>query len=491
MNNTINIASAKPGTGKTQSFIKAVDGSEDIVLALPTKTLSEDVKRRLEGENIKVSVINSDTHHKDIKGCVEYELKESSGAGVIVIITQKTLQVINPVLLKGWKVVLDEVPDITNVHTRQIGEHLFKDNFDHLITWNDEGDVSIQDGKALDVHVRFLEAVYDNNMSTQSLVFGALLNPNAEVKINIDTNNNSLKYWVNVVDHHDYEAIIKSCDEFHIMGNAVEKSLFYEYVKAKGFDIKTSKYTPAKRPYSFKPTLVPLFEDKRYSKSMLFQGGDGEKMSSDSVGYKAVQRALAYVDGKEVLFQGNKWMSIPGAFPFKDHTNVTIIPGDARGLNTYSNVHYSIHMMHGNPDPNLDPLNTSMLKMMGVREDAGKAAIRHERSTERTVQGITRTPIRKFDAQKQPTVHIVTTMEEAKNLEIELGIKCIFDLSIMEKTPKTVSALNRDALKQCALELHKQNESFRAIGKKLGKSPATISNWIKKTRETEERAMVA
>tara|TARA_R110002012_G_scaffold38234_5_gene106727 strand:+ start:3439 stop:3648 length:210 start_codon:yes stop_codon:yes gene_type:complete len=54
MNNVVNIASAKPGTGKTESFIRAVDGSKNIVLAVPTKILSEDVRSRFEEKGIKL-----------------------------------------------------------------------------------------------------------------------------------------------------------------------------------------------------------------------------------------------------------------------------------------------------------------------------------------------------------------------------------------------------------------------------------------------------
>lgn len=472
------MASAKPGTGKTQSFIKAVSGSENIVLAVPTKILSEDVRSRFERKGIKATVINSETQQNNIKGCVERELKNTKNIGSVVIVTQKTLQDINPTYLSGWNVVLDEVPDITNVHTKDIGENLFRDTFDHLITWDENGNVSIQDGKEFDVRIRLLEAGCDKSMSTQTLVFSALLKPNAEVKIRIDKKKNPLKYWVDIIDYHDYKSIIKSCDSFHIMGNAIEKSLFYHYVVANGFEIKVSEYTPAHKPYKMKPTLVPLFEGKKYSKRMLLQGGDGERMSYGSVGYKAVERALSYIDGEEALFQGNSWMSGPGTFPFKEYENVKVIPSDARGMNTYSSVNYSIHMMHGNPKTNLKNSYTRMLKMMGVDKELGMAVIRHEQSTERTVQGITRTPIRKFEEQKQATVHIVPTLEEAKKLEIELGVECIIDQSIMVKTPETFVASKRDELKQRAWELRKQGKSLRAIGNELDRSHSIISNWI-------------
>lgn len=389
MNNIVNIASAKPGTGKTQSFIKAVDGSENILLALPTMILAKDVKKRFEEAGVKVTVINSETHPKNIKGCVECELLNPNNSGSVLIITQKTLQTINPTHLSGWKLVLDEVPDITNVYSKNIGENLFRDAFDHLITWDEKGNVSIQDGREHEVRIRFREAVCDMSMNSQTRVFNALLKPEAEVTISMNDKKGGLKYWVNIIDYHDYSTIIKSCDDFHIMGNAVEKSLFYEYVKAKDFKIKLSEYTPDYKPYHMKPTLVPLFEDEKYSRLMLFQGGDGNKMSYGSVGYKAIERALFYVDGKDVLFQGNTWMSVPGAFPFSEHDNVKVIPSDARGINTYSSVNYSIHMMHGNPNTNLKPLYIRMLKIMGVDEELGMKVLRHERSTERTVQGIT------------------------------------------------------------------------------------------------------
>lgn len=487
MNNVVNIASAKPGTGKTQSFIKAVDGSKNIVLAVPTKILSEDVRSRFERKSIIATVINSETHQTNIKGCVESELRNTKSIGSVVIVTQKTLQDINPAYLSGWKVVLDEVPDITNVQTRDIGENLFRDAFDHLITWDEKGNVSIQDGKEFDVRIRLLEAGCDKSMSTQTLVFSALLKPHAEVKIRIDKNKNPLKYWVDIIDYHDYKAIIESCDDFHIMGNAIEKSLFYHYVVANGFHIKVSEYTPAHKTYKIKPTLVPLFEGEKYSKRMLLQGGDGERMSYGSVGYKAVERALSYIDDEEVLFQGNSWMYDPGTFPFKEYENVNVIPNDARGMNTYSSVNYSIHMMHGNPKTNLKNSYTRMLKMMGVDKELGMAAIRHEMSTERTVQGITRTPIRKFEEQEQATVHIVPTLEEAKKLEKELGVECFIDQTIMVKTPPTVTVSKRDETKQIVWDFYKQGLSYRAIGDKVGKVASTISNWIRERKEQEEK----
>ncbi|SFU04612.1 DEAD/DEAH box helicase family protein, partial [Halomonas saccharevitans] len=212
MTDTVNIANGIPGSGKTQSFIDATDGSENILLVLPTKVLTKDIAKRLKDEGIEAYIINSDYYPSKVKESVEEALTElkHQESGCVVIITHQTLTNIDPKTLESWKVVVDEVPVISNTHQKGIGANLFKDLFDHLITWDEEGNVGIQEGKAHEIRVRKAEAGIDKAMSVQSLVFGALLKPKAEVSIDIKEEGYSVKYYVKVIDHHDYKSIIEN-----------------------------------------------------------------------------------------------------------------------------------------------------------------------------------------------------------------------------------------------------------------------------------------
>lgn len=480
MTDIVRVASGIPGSGKTESFISTISADEDVLLVLPTKALTKDVVKRLRDKGIESYVINSDYYPAKVKNTVEdslTELKYVQG-GCVVIITHQTLTNIDPAVLNGWKVVVDEVPAISNTHQKGLGINLFKDSFDHLVTWNEDGVVQILDGKLHEVMVRKAEAGVDSAMSIQSLVFGALLKPKAEVCIDIKEEGSSLKYYIKVIDHHDYKSIIENSNEFHVMGNAVENSLFYKYIKANGFKTKLSEYTPAFREYNKTPTLVPLFKGDRFSKTMLHTRNDGTDsltFDSDCLGYKAIQRALDYIGDNNVLVQVHTWV----AFPFSDYDNVEVTPFDARGLNTYTSHNHTLNLAHGNPNTIEDQMNVRMLEMMGVDIAEGKAAIRYERSIESMVQHIARTSIRTFQDQEQATVHIIPTLADAKEIERALRKKCSIDSSIMIDVPATPNKAAKEVQINKAVDMLATGMKKKDIAAALSISRPTLNNWLK------------
>ncbi|WP_139234000.1 helix-turn-helix domain-containing protein [Halomonas saccharevitans] len=166
-------------------------------------------------------------------------------------------------------------------------------------------------------------------------------------------------------------------------------------------------------------------------------------------------------------------------FPFSDYEKATVIPFDARGLNTYTDHIYTINLVHGNPNTIEDQMNVRMLEMMGIDVAEGKVALRYERSTESMVQSICRTPIRQFEDQEEPTVHIVPTLEDSKEIERALKKKCIIDESIMMEAPSTPKKASKEQLKKKAKEMADSGDTHKTIAKELDASTKTIQRWLK------------
>lgn len=53
------------------------------------------------------------------------------------------------------------------------------------------------------------------------------------------------------------------------MGNSVEKSLFYQFVKVRGYKINRSEYAPDSFKYKSTVTLAPLFNTNKISREKM------------------------------------------------------------------------------------------------------------------------------------------------------------------------------------------------------------------------------
>jgi hypothetical protein len=476
-------AEALPGSGKTKSFIESLDPdnfNEHIVLALPTKRLTSEIKDKLEACSIPHLVINSDSTRR-VSYTVQNTLEDIESLDpCVLIITHATLKQVPPEAFIDWTLIIDEVPTVANNFCKPVGLHTYESFLAPYIEVGEDSRATLKPERELEARDIYYEVVEDKGLETIYKTLEALLKPNPEVYVERkeDLKDGRLKHYIKAVDFHDFTEAFEACEEVHILGNGISKSVLYAHLVSQGFAIETSRFTPDKRTYNITPTLLPLFSGSRMSKTLMLTMPDGsvaDQWVEGCVGDLAFKRVMDYVGDNGVLVQVHSWCK----FPFDQYPNVTVLPFDARGINSYSSVAYTASLIHGNPDTNEDHLNSIMFEKMGMDVVEGKAALRYERYIEMLVQSLTRSPVRKFEEQEYPTYHILPTEDAARKVEEVLGIKCNYDLSLLGKRPQSKAKQGKAELVARAMRLAGGGMSHRQIAKALGKSHPTISRWLK------------
>ena len=490
MTATVFVASALMGAGKTRGFIERIKSEDNIILAVPTINLGDDIVKDMKLAGVNYEVFNSeDNVMESTKSRIEQALIEGR-EGCVLVITQKALTMLKTDYLAGWKIVCDEVPNLSNCQISDpVPFSIYNRLFNGLVQDHDDGKVTMRDGVIDAMLLEELKKSTIAGIESARIMFGGLLEKKAEVKL-LKMNK---EYVITVSDYHDYINIIKSCLSFHVMGNSVEKSLFYHFVIAKGCVIKKSEYTPSPFKYKASVTLVPMFNTESISREKMELKEDGSKslkFDETCLGWKAIKNALEYHQGERVLIQCFSWMK---KFPFADYINATVTPFDSRGLNVYRNTHHrTVNIIHGNPIPILKPLHTKMLEMMGVEVKIGRAAIEHEMFIEPMAQHIARTSIRN-GIEGDNIFVVLPTIDVATRIEEVLQIDCKIDLSIMldipEKAP-TQSKMKKAERNQEIRELRSKNYTHKEISKLLGGcSTKTVQRVLNSTLDLSANKM--
>ncbi|WP_421560629.1 DEAD/DEAH box helicase [Pseudomonas sivasensis] len=478
----IYVAEATPGTGKTEQFIKELDVApyKRYVYAVPTKVLTKDVVKRIHAIGIAHAyVINSDTH-KNVTDTVECSLLEDDPK--VLIITHKTLLDLDPCYLQDWIVVIDEVPSVANNLTRDIGNHAYTNFLEKFIEIDGVSTrASIKQGMTKEARATYSDIVDDRGMSTICTCLGALLRGKADVFIKeyFNKKDGKWKWQVRVIDYFDLDGIYHSALETHVLGANVTGTLAYEHALTKGYTIEASKFTPEYRGYKFPSYIYPMIQGGKVSKTMLLTLPDGsvaEEWNEQVFGHALLRDAIEFVQGEPILVQVHEWCK----FPFEDYPNAIRIPFDARGLNGYLDVHHTLSLIHGNPNPVEDQNNSEMLCKMNISASVGKQALRNERYRELIFQAATRSSIRTFNNDR-PTIHFVPTEESGRHLAFDLtGCHHILkDFTRSSPSTNTRSKTKSNIL--AARDLSSKGLSARKIAQVMGVSNRTVSLWLKQT----------
>ena len=400
----------------------------------------------------------------------------------ILIITHKTLLDLDPCYLQDWIVVIDEVPSVANNLTRDIGDHAYTNFLEKFIDIDrDTTKASIKPEMKREARSTYADVIEDKGMATITTCLGALIRGKADVFIKTFFNKkeNKWKWQVRVIDYFDLSGIYENALETHILGANVTGTLAYQHALTQGYAMQASKFTPEYRRYTFASYIYPLIAGSKVSKTMLLTLPDGcvsEEWNDKVYGHTLLREALDYVEGESILVQVHDWCK----FPFDEYPNVIRIPFDARGLNGYSDVHHTLSMIHGNPNPIDDQNNTEMLDKMNISLTTGKQALRNERYRELIFQAATRSSIRTFK-NIRPTVHFVPTEEAGRHLAFDLK-GCNHILKDLTREPPISAYSNKlDSKITTAKELSAEGLSARKIATLMEVSNRTVSLWLKQT----------
>lgn len=475
MNKTVYIASSPMGSGKTKGMLEGFEPEKNYLVAVPKIDLIESIVTRVEKTDMSVQAIHSDDgEYGPVKDRVEVALNEGR-EGSVVIITQTTLLNIDTAYLGNWTVVIDEVPDINNCKSKRIGYNNFKDLFGKYVTVDEEFNCSIDAFDLMEITERYTEA-RRTDQTEVVLMYGGILNDSSEVQLEDHDGT-----WL--IKHHgymDYSNIIEDSEEFHIMGNGVEKTLFYLWLKAKGYKLEDSPFKPVFNGYDMPPELVILVSGNKFSKEMMLSRADGtkaDKIEEGCFGWDLLEKAVNYHSGEDVIVQVFKWMK--EAFPFEQYKNVEVTDFDVRGLNDYSSYHRTVNLVHGNPTPIQGRMEYRMFEMMGVDPKEAEKAVRYERHIGMMSQHILRTDQRNIGKQKKQVISVVPTEDVALQIQEDLQIECKINKSIMVDPPKSKAKSSREELKAKAKKLSEKGWSYQKIADEIGKNKGTISRWLK------------
>ncbi|WP_243041695.1 hypothetical protein [Dyella sedimenti] len=488
-NKRIKVLASNPGVGKTQQFIEGITADKRYVYAAPTRVLALEVMKRLDevGHAYK-PIFTGQTN--DVKSVI-HQASEAMAAleDHVLIITHKCLASVKPELLRGWELCIDEAPDMVDINTVTMPAS----EYDLVIApfvgdCDVNGHLLINDvrmAEAWEIHAQGMEDAKNNRTRNKTLllVLDAMLTPtkNARAVTGKDSKGKNV-VRVSVEGFTDFTRAFNYANSVTLMGANVEKSLVATHAMKRGFTLDIEK---EHQPRAGLPFILPLVRDAEgayVSKRMLLTMPDGSvanEWNSECFGQKALERALAYIGDKKAIFASFDWCrpDLP--------ENVERIPYDSRGLNKWRDVNVSIHIIHGNLSPDEYGPIMRIFEQMGVPHEEGKEAHRWAREEDLVVQHAHRTSLRDKD-NSVDTIHIVTSLTQARRLRDALGGNRVLDLELMVDPPETKPTEGQKKRETERSDLAMQVKALKAkgmgqvmIAKFLGISQPKVSRLLK------------
>ncbi|WP_157955153.1 DEAD/DEAH box helicase family protein [Halomonas denitrificans] len=490
-NKTFYVVSAPMGAGKTHSFIEYAKATNNVLLAVPKIDLADEVAIRMHQVGIDPEVIHSrQGHQSSTVDRLSDALNKIDG---YIVTTHASLLNVNPRQLKGWKVVVDEVPTIDNCkRSKTVPFSTFHRLFDGLVQVHDDGTCSIAEG----VGDHQMDELYRDHLGSDLKSVEVMLGGLTSRKAGVSLEKRDKGYIIKSADYNDWRPVVENANEFHVMGNAVWNTLLYQHLCWHGFKPEMSPLTPMFKGYKLPLTLVPLVNGNSFSTLLMktcVDGSDAGQFDETCLGWVLAEKAFEYHKGERLLFQCHGWMVKEKRFKRNieaNHKNVTITEFDVRGLNTYRSYSRTVNMIHGNPEPVEGRILYEMFDIMGLPAEVGMEAIKFERLIDPMAQHILRTGMRDGDAQQFETVTVLPTMAIAQEIQEALCCEVEFDNSIMIDPPEKKSKVGngdrtKDELISVVCQDYKSGMKKKAIGEQYGISQPTVRKYINEMKKEE------
>lgn len=479
-NKAIHTALAAPGAGKTESFIQLTPRllSEDkcIVLALPTIKLTDSIVRR--SKSIASRVINSTTC-QPVGPVLASALLEKCDR--FLITTHESLFQVDPRLLNGWIVVVDEIPQVLSL------PYYWFDPIElgsiHAVAYESEGQLFLREGQkagvesALETHRAAAIGADRTSMLSKAgaIIFQSLLlGRTVFIDCAIDSGNRCIRPILEL----DCWSRFAAAKEVHVLGANVNGGLFDAFAQVHGFTFTRSIFTPDFKGYQCPITIYPLFpQGKKYGKSAALTTLNGEKTQKHDGSEPRqiidvlLKTALSKAGSPPLLFK-NEWAD----FRWLPKGQATICTMDSRGLNDYMMATDAILLFGGNPSPaeqcGLDYLAK---KYDRIFTDAFVTT----RLLEVSLQAVTRTAIRVSD-NTQP-IRLFVQDERVSNYLVSTYMPhALVDWSLSLETPALMDRrTTEDPRRQTVFELFAQKKTNADVVAITGIHRNTASAWRK------------
>jgi hypothetical protein len=472
---TLFIAEALPGSGKSTKFIQALPQliiDNKIVYAMPTNALIKELALDI---NVKAGiapmVITSETvDHVTL----HLERVLALNSAPLIMITHEALRRVNPKLLDGWELVVDEVPSVSDCKAHVFDSGSYLGSIANYLDINPNKKASLKP-EYTSLIEGMIKSKDSSALSNSAIdVLKAVTEPKCSVEV--EALSAKGKRLVRIVSYRDFLPAFTYANSVHILANNVRDTLLGIHATYQGWQFEPSIFTPEFDGYGKRVELHPFLTGK-YSKtqSMMQRNGKTADAWDDGVQLADWLRCVtAMIGDEESLAFMHEWVK----YNFKD--NVTTLPIDSRGINGYQDRRIAICLQHGNVSPD-DALSFhSLSDMLGVPVPDIRKAIEFERFYESTLQAIARTSLRDRD-NMEPVLLFVQNIDMANYLQGLLGRLAIINTELVMTPWEKEKSDNKKAkamLQAEAISLFiEKGVSRKDIAETLSVPYKSILNW--------------
>lgn len=466
-NKAIHTAIARPGAGKTEALLRNLpairDSGKRVILALPTLALIDHIEQRASSAFISYRIVD---HRSGERVAPQLGAALREGCDSLIICTQEAVRQVPHWLLRGWLLVIDEVPKVVDYPDYPLNPVELSRVFDY--TYEAVGQLWIKE----DLEQIVKDQVSTNRAGTTGAdcstlggsaahIFRLLL---SEVAVFIDKAQIDGRRHVRAVEEfHDWWDILSCADEVHVLAANIAGGEFEQFALVHGFTFKMSMFTPDAGRYASPVTIYPIMpKGQLFSKAKMCSVHDDDKF------FDVVLDAVLQETASKPLLFVNQWGK------HKAHSRVRQVQLDCRGLNSYDTATEAILLFGGNPSP------SDSKGLMYLSAQYGKnfqEAFITTRLLEPSLQAVTRTAIRRKD-NTRPIRLYVQDERVAQYLVDTCLPDAVIDWSLSKKIPAKPDGRRREnPLRPVVLELLESGIGVKEIARRTSVTPKTIRNW--------------
>lgn len=468
-------AVAQPGAGKTQKLLdslidafKSTGRLDPTIIALPTLVLIDDIARRIKSLGVPFTTID---HRRGDFVVPALEQALFSKQDQLVICTQESIRRINPSLLTGWLLVVDELPAVVSYPDYSLPPLELKRLFDYADErdgqlWITNGMERLVREQVATNHADMVGKAQSTLSKTAAHIFQMLLN---KVDVFIDQPQANGNRHVRAVEEYaEWWKIISSADETHVLAANIEGTEFKLFAEVHGFTLKVSRFQPDSIGYMGAVTVYPLTpKGEIFSKQRMLERHNGQR-AIDLVLQTALDHAKATWSKTNPLLLANNWAGLQRV------NGVQWVDKDCRGLNNYDQHAEAVLLFGGNPSPS-DQKGLDYL--LGKYDRDFKSAFLTSRLLEPSLQAVTRTAVRRTNNADHVRLYVQDGRVVDYLLNTYLG-HAVVDWSLSDCLPKTIDGRQIDAATKAeVLRLVSQGASVSEINRLTKVSRPTINKW--------------
>ena len=354
MNKTINIASSRPGTGKTTNACRIIPQwialGNRVLFVVPTKLLEDEVSSKLRDLGLAPLKIDS----RDGTAAIATLNKHLDPAedNNLIVCQHASFHQCRIKHLGSWTVIVDELPlavrpQANKIKTSQLVALQYLDI-------DTSGRVTIKSGCVKNIEIE-LRAFRPNSNGTgpTSLLSKEALQiyeaAYANQEIFVSTGEDKKYSVVYFADEAGFFDRFKHCREVHLLTATWAGSLFEWFADAHGFNYRNSILLPSNTlKHNKKVTIYPMLTWDQCSKSVL---NSTHKPQTGNTVTGTEKRNIQIITDlvSNLVGPTREYLVFVQNWALLDHkSNLIECPMDSRGLNEWLHVSNVLCMFHGN-----------------------------------------------------------------------------------------------------------------------------------------------